>query len=151
MIPLCQDEGVGTIVWSPLARGRLARAWDDAKATARSGNDDFADMLYTQATADSDRGIIDAVGRVADGRGVSRAQVGLAWLRTKPAVTAPLVGASSTQQIDDAVMSLDVELTDDEIRVLEAPYTPRYDFQGVSDDNDLKAIMARLPQFTTAL
>ena len=150
MIPLCADEGVGTIVWSPLARGRLARAWDDAKATARSANDDFADMLYAQATADSDRAIIDAVGRVADARGVKRAQVALAWLRTKPVVTAPLVGASSTQQIDDAVMSLDIELTDDEVRTLESPYTPRYDFQGVSDDNDLQTIMARLPQFTTA-
>ena len=150
MIPLCLDEGVGTMVWSPLARGRLARAWDDAKATARSGNDDFADMLYPQATANSDRAIIDAVGRVADGRGVARAQVALAWLRTKPVVTAPLVGASSTQQIDEAVMSLDIELSDDEIRILEAPYTPRYDFQGISDDNELQAIMARLPQFTIA-
>jgi len=149
MIPLCLDEGIGTIVWSPLARGRLARAWDDARATARSGNDGFADMLYTQATADSDRAIIDAVGRVADTRGVKRAQVALAWLRTQPVVTAPLVGASSSQQIDDAVMSLDIALTDDEVRALEAPYTPQYDFQGISDDNELQAIMARLPQFTT--
>jgi hypothetical protein len=71
MIPLCLDEGVGTIVRSPLAQGRLARPWDDAKATARSGNDGFADMLYTPATADSDRAIIDAVGHIADARGVS--------------------------------------------------------------------------------
>jgi 1-deoxyxylulose-5-phosphate synthase len=149
MIPLCLDEGVGTIVWSPLARGRLARAWDDAKATARSGNDGFADMLYTQATADSDRAIIDAVGRVAKTRGVKRAQVALAWLRAQPVVTAPLVGASSTQQIDDAVMSLEIDLTDDEARALEAPYTPRHDFQGISDDRELQAIMARIPQFTT--
>jgi aryl-alcohol dehydrogenase-like predicted oxidoreductase len=149
MIPLCLDEGVGTIVWSPLARGRLARAWDDAKATARSGSDGFADMLYTQATADSDRAIIDAVGRVADTRGVKRAQVALAWLRTQPVVTAPLVGASSIQQIDDAVMSLDIDLTDDEARAVEAPYTPRHDFQGISDDTELHAIMARIPQFTT--
>jgi aryl-alcohol dehydrogenase-like predicted oxidoreductase len=148
MIPLCHDEGVGTIVWSPLARGRLARAWDDARATVRSTDDDFADMLYSEATADSDRAIIDTVGRVADARGVKRAQVALAWLRTKPVVTAPLVGASSTEQIDDAVISLDIELTDDEVRTLESPYTPRYDFQGVSDDNDLQAIMSRLPQFT---
>jgi 1-deoxyxylulose-5-phosphate synthase len=150
MIPLCLDEGVGTIVWSPLARGRLARGWDDAKTTARSGNDGFADMLYPQATADSDRAIIDAVGRVADTYGVTRAQVALAWLRTRPVVTAPLVGASSTQQIDDAVMSLDIELTSDDIRALEAPYTPRYDFQGISDDDELREIMARLPQFTIA-
>jgi aryl-alcohol dehydrogenase-like predicted oxidoreductase len=150
MIPLCLDEGIGTIVWSPLARGRLARAWDDAKATARSGNDGFADMLYTPLTGQSDRAIIDAVGAVAQARGIKRAQVALAWLRSKPVVTVPLVGASSAQQIDDAVASLDIDLSDDEIRALEAPYTPRHDFQGISDDDELQAIMTRLPQFTTA-
>lgn len=150
MIPLCLDEGVGTIVWSPLARGRLARAWDDAKATARSGNDGFADMLYTPVTETSDRAIVDAVGRVAEARGVPRAQIALAWLRSKPVVTAPLVGASSTRQIDDAVASLSIDLTDEEVRSLEAPYTPRYDFQGISDDTEMQAIMARLPQFTAA-
>jgi aryl-alcohol dehydrogenase-like predicted oxidoreductase len=150
MIPLCLDEGVGTIVWSPLARGRLARAWTDAKSTARSGNDGFADMLYTPLTEASDHEIVDAVGRIADARGVGRAQVALAWLHSKPVVTAPLVGASTTQQIDDAVASLAIRLSDEEIRALEAPYTPRHDFQGVSDDAEIQAIMARLPQFTTA-
>ncbi|MEY9964920.1 aryl-alcohol dehydrogenase-like predicted oxidoreductase [Streptacidiphilus sp. MAP12-16] len=150
MIPLCLDEGIGTIVWSPLGRGRLARAWDDAKGTPRSSNDGFADMLYTPLTEQSDRAIIDTVGRVAEARNVKRAQIALAWLRSKPVVTAPLVGASTVQQIDDAVASLDIELSDEEIRALEAPYTPRYDFQGISDDADLQAIMARLPQFTTA-
>ncbi|MFF3753415.1 aldo/keto reductase [Streptomyces sp. NPDC002018] len=150
MIPLCLDEGVGTIVWSPLARGRLARAWDDAKATARGADDGFADMLYTPLTEDSDRAVVDAVGRVAEGRGVSRAQVALAWLRGKAVVTAPLVGAGRPSHIDDAVSSLDIDLTEDEIRVLEAPYTPRHDFQGISDDRELRRVMARLPQFTTA-
>jgi 1-deoxyxylulose-5-phosphate synthase len=150
MIPLCLDEGIGTIVWSPLARGRLARAWDDAKATVRGGNDGFADMLYTPLTERSDHAIIDAVGAVAEARGVQRAQVALAWLRGKPVVTAPLVGASTAQQIDDAIASLDIELSEGETRALEAPYTPRYDFQGISDDADLQAVMARLPQFTTA-
>jgi aryl-alcohol dehydrogenase-like predicted oxidoreductase len=150
MIPLCLDEGVGTIVWSPLARGRLARAWTDAKSTARSSNDGFADMLYPPLTEASDHDIVDAVGRVADARGVGRAPVALAWLHGKPVVTAPLVGASTMQQIDDAVASLAIGLSDEEIRALEAPYTPRYDFQGVSDDADIQAIMARLPQFTTA-
>jgi aryl-alcohol dehydrogenase-like predicted oxidoreductase len=150
MIPLCLDEGIGAIAWSPLARGRLARAWDDAKATARSGNDAFADMLYTPLTKQSDHAIIDAVGVVAETRGVKRAQIALAWLRSKPVVTAPLVGASTIQQIDDATASIDIELGDEEIRALEAPYTPRNDFQGISDDADLQAIMARLPQFTTA-
>jgi aryl-alcohol dehydrogenase-like predicted oxidoreductase len=150
MIPLCLDEGVGTIVWSPLARGRLARAWADAKSTARSSNDGFADLLYTPLTEASDHEIIDAVGRIADARGVGRAQVALAWLHSKPVVTAPLVGASTTQQIDDAIASLAIRLSDEEIHALEAPYTPRHDFQGVSDDADIQAIMARLPQFTTA-
>jgi 1-deoxyxylulose-5-phosphate synthase len=134
----------------PLARGRLARAWDDAKATARGGSDGFADMLYTPLTEQSDKAIIGAVGAAAAARGVKRAQVALAWLRGKPVVTAPLVGASSIRQIDDAVASLDIELSDEEIHALEAPYTPRYDFQGMSDDADLHAVMARLPQFTTA-
>ena len=150
MIPLCLDEGVGTVVWSPLARGRLARGWTDAKSTARGSNDGFADMLYTPLTEASDHAIVDAVGRIADTRGIGRAQVALAWLHAKPVVTAPLVGASTTRQIDEAVASLAIELSDDEIRALEAPYTPRHDFQGISDDADLQAIMARLPQFTTA-
>jgi aryl-alcohol dehydrogenase-like predicted oxidoreductase len=151
MIPLCLDEGVGAIIWSPLARGRLARAWDDAKATARSSVDgDYADMLYTPFTEEADRAIVDAVGRVATARGLTRAQIALAWLHGKPVVTAPIVGAGTTQQIDDAVASLDVELTDEEVGVLEAPYTPRHDFQGISDEAVLQAIMARVPQFTTA-
>ncbi|OAT21390.1 putative oxidoreductase [Buttiauxella gaviniae ATCC 51604] len=147
MLPLCADEGVGTMVWSPLARGRLARGWDDAKTTERSGKDGFADMLYTQFTKESDRQIIDCVGGIAAARGVSRAQIALAWLRKNPVVTAPLVGASSIQQIDDALASLDITLTEDELMVLESPYTPRYDFQGISDEALLNSIMARIPGF----
>jgi aryl-alcohol dehydrogenase-like predicted oxidoreductase len=123
---------------------------DLGQAAARSGNDGFADMLYTPLTEQSDHAIVDAVGAVAEARGVKRAQVALAWLRGKPVVTAPLVGASTVRQIDDAVASLDIELSDEEIRALEAPYTPRHDFQGISDDADLQAVMARLPQFSTA-
>jgi 1-deoxyxylulose-5-phosphate synthase len=146
MIPLCLDEGVGTIIWSPLARGRLARAWDDAKSTARSATDGaYADQLYSPAEEASNRAIVDAVGRVANAHGVSRAQIALAWLRRRPVVTAPLVGAGSVRQIDDAVASLDVVLTDDEVRALEAPYTPRYDWQGISDEAELDAIRARVP------
>ena len=150
MIPLALDEGIGTIVWSPLARGRLARAWDDAKATARSGHDGFADLLYAPLTEQSDRAIVEAVGQVAEARGVKRAQVALAWLRSKPVVTAPLVGASSVQQIDDAVASLGITLSGEEISALEARYTPRHDFQGISEDAELQAIMDRIPQFATA-
>jgi aryl-alcohol dehydrogenase-like predicted oxidoreductase len=151
MLPLCAHEGVGTIVWSPLARGRLARPYDAAKAGARAETDGgYADLLYTPLTAGSDRAIIDAVGAIAAERGISRAQVALAWLRSKPVVTAPLVGASTTQQIDDAVASLGVALAADELDRLEAPYTPRADFQGISDDRELAAIAARVAQFTTA-
>jgi aryl-alcohol dehydrogenase-like predicted oxidoreductase len=146
MLPLCADEGVGTIVWSPLARGRLARAW--GQETQRSSSDGFADMLYA-ATADNDHKTVDAVGAIAENRGISRAQIALAWLRTNPVVVAPLVGASSTAQIDDAIASLQIELTDDEIHQLEHSYTPRYDMQGISDDAEMQQIMARLPQFTT--
>jgi aryl-alcohol dehydrogenase-like predicted oxidoreductase len=146
MIPLCIDEGVGTIVWSPLARGRLSRPWDDARATARSESDgDYADLLYTPAEEASNHAIIDAVGEVAAAHGVSRATIALAWLHRQPVVTAPLVGANTTQQIDDAIASLDVELTDEEVRSLNAPYTPRWDFQGVSDEATLQAIRERIP------
>jgi len=149
MLPLCADEGVGTIVWSPLARGRLARS--SRASTARSGSDPMAEMLYSTITADSDRAIIEAVDAVARARGVTRAQIALAWLRTKPVVTAPLVGASTTTQIDDAVASLEITLTADEIQRLEAPYTPRYDFQGISDDSVLREVIARVPQMSPAV
>lgn len=146
MIPLCLDEGVGTIVWSPLARGRLARSWDDARSTVRSETDGaYADLLYPPAQEESDRAIVDAVGRIAGARGVSRAQIALAWLRRQPVVTAPLVGASSVRQIDEAVSSLDLELTDEEVRALVAPYTPRHDWQGVSDEAEMEAIRQRVP------
>jgi 1-deoxyxylulose-5-phosphate synthase len=146
MFPLCLDEGVGTVVWSPLARGRLARGFDQAKAGARAETDGaYADLLYG-LTAESDREILEQVGAVADARGISRAQVALAWLMSKDVVSAPIVGASSTHQIDDAVAAIDVRLTDDEILALERPYTPRLDWTGVSDERELDAIRARIPQ-----
>lgn len=146
MIPLCLDEGVGTIIWSPLARGRLARAWDDAKSTNRASTDgDYADLLYSPADERSNRAIVDAVGHVAEAHGVSRAQIALAWLHHQPVVTAPLVGAGSVAQIDEAVASLRVELSSDDLRTLQAPYTPRFDWQGVSDEAEMDAIRARVP------
>jgi len=151
MIPLCLDEGVGTVVWSPLARGRLARAWGAAKSTERAATDGaFADLLYTKRTLDSDRAIIDTLGAIAARRGVSRAQIALAWLRSKPVVTAPLVGANTTAQIDDAVASLDIELGTDEIAALEQPYTPRDDYQGVSDEAEMQRIRSRIPGYIDA-
>ncbi|MGW1528380.1 aldo/keto reductase [Streptomyces sp. NPDC002159] len=148
MLPLCADEGVATMVWSPLARGRLARAADQANATERAATDGaYADMLYSKATADSDRAILDEVGVIAEAHGVTRAQVALAWLRSNPVVAAPIVGARTIQQIDDAVASLDLELTGDEARRLEAPYTPRYDLQGISDARELERIKASIPGY----
>jgi aryl-alcohol dehydrogenase-like predicted oxidoreductase len=144
MLPLCADEGVGTIVWSPLARGRLARSWNES--SARSATDgSYADMLYTNV--DSDRAIVDAVGEVAAAHGVSRAQIGLAWLRCNPVVVAPLVGANTIEQIDEAVASLDMALTNEEAARLQAPYTPRSDFQGISDEAELEKIRAQIPGY----
>jgi aryl-alcohol dehydrogenase-like predicted oxidoreductase len=148
MLPLCADQGVGTIVWSPLARGRLARPYQ--ASTARSEADPFAEMLYTPLTAESDRAIIDAVGAVAEARGVTRAQIALAWLRSNPVVAAPIVGASKASQIYEAVASLDITLSDEEIRRLEGPYTPRYDFQGFSNDAAIRGVASQIPQLSPA-
>ncbi|MER5876124.1 MULTISPECIES: aldo/keto reductase [unclassified Streptomyces] len=119
MLPLCADQGVGVLPWSPLARGRLTRDWDTA--TERSRNDDFGRKLYQEG----DREIVDAVARIAADRGVPRARVALAWLLGRNTVTAPIVGATKPSHIDDAVAALDVELTDKETEQLEQPYAPR--------------------------
>ena len=118
MLPLCADSGVGVIPWSPLARGRLAREWDEA--TERSGTDEFGKTLYVP----SDRTIVERVAEVAAEREVSRAQVALAWLLAKPVVTAPIVGATKLSHLDDAVAALDLALTDDDVARLEQPYAP---------------------------
>jgi 1-deoxyxylulose-5-phosphate synthase len=118
MLPLCAEEGIGVIPWSPLARGRLTRDWDDA--TERSRTDEFGRRLYR----DEDRAIVQAVANVADKHGASRAQVALAWLLSKPVVTAPIVGVTSTAQLDDVLGSLSVELSAEEIEQLEEPYEP---------------------------
>jgi 1-deoxyxylulose-5-phosphate synthase len=130
MLPLCADERVQTVVYSPLARGRLARPWGES--TARSEDEAPYAKLY-EATAESDQKIVEAVGRVAKERGVSRAQIALAWLRRNPVVAAPIVGALKTKHLDDAIAALSITLTDDEAVRLERPYTPRRDNQGVSD------------------
>jgi aryl-alcohol dehydrogenase-like predicted oxidoreductase len=151
MIPLCLDEGVGALIWSPLARGRLARPWEAAKSTARAETDGgYADLLYPAPTSDSDHAVIDAVGAVAAGRGATRAQIALAWLHHQPVVTAPLVGANTTAQIDGAVASLEIELTAEEIAALERPYTPRYDFQAISDEAELQKIRDQIPGYANA-
>jgi len=122
MYPLCIDSGIGVIPWSPLARGRLTRDWDDT--TARSDTDEFGKTLYTQ-TEESDRRIVRAVADIADLRGVSRAQVALAWVMHQPAVTAPIVGATKPHHLVDAVAAADLRLTPDELARLAAHYSPR--------------------------
>ena len=118
MLPLCADQGIGVIPWSPLARGRLTRDWD--ATTARSETDSFGQSLY----AAEDRQIVEQVARVAADRGVSRAQIALAWLISRPAVTAPIIGATRAQHLDDAIAALGVRLTPAEIDQLEKPYVP---------------------------
>ncbi|MET0930349.1 MAG: aldo/keto reductase [Aeromicrobium sp.] len=123
MHPFCLDEGIGVIPWSPLARGRLTRDWDDL-STSRSETDQVTKAYYGQAD-DSDRAIAAAVGSIAEARGVSRAQVALAWVRQQEVVTAPIVGATKQLHLDDAIASLDLTLDADELEALESPYVPR--------------------------
>jgi aryl-alcohol dehydrogenase-like predicted oxidoreductase len=118
MLPLCADEGIGAIPWSPLARGRLTRPWDEA--TERSETDQFGKSLYAEA----DRAVVERVAEVAAERGVPAAQVALAWVARNPVVTAPIVGATKPHHLDDAVASVDLELSAEEVIRLEEPYVP---------------------------
>jgi aryl-alcohol dehydrogenase-like predicted oxidoreductase len=122
MMGLCQSEGVAVIPWSPLARGRLTRAWK-AETTNRSETDAFGKTLYS-LTEDADRSVVDRLGEVAEKRGIPRAQVALAWLLSKPGVTSPIVGASKPHHLEDAVAALSVHLTPEEMTALEEPYVP---------------------------
>ena len=126
MIPLCVDQKVGLIPWSPLARGFLAgnrkQNEDKQKAeTSRARTDDFAHKMYY---AESDFKVLDRVTEVAEARGVKNAQVALAWMLTKPAVSAPILGASKAYQLDDALAAMELKLTEDEVKKLEEPYEP---------------------------
>ena len=122
MLKLCLDQGVGVIPWSPLARGRLARPWE-AEATTRSESDGYAKNLYTK-TAEADKLVVERLAKVAGERGVPMAQVALAWLLTKPAITAPIVGATKLHHLEDAVAAVGLKLTADEVKALEEPYVP---------------------------
>ena len=121
MLPLCAAEGIGVLPWSPLARGRLARAWGEQ--TDRMEKDEVSKKLY-EATNDADRRVVERVGEVAARRGVPRAQVALAWLLSKPVVTAPIIGASKPNHLEDAIAALTLKLTPEEIAALEEPYVP---------------------------
>ena len=119
MHPLCRDQGVGVIPWSPMARGRLAKLPEE-RTTTRSGTDEYAQRMYTEA----DDAVVRAVADVAKARGLPLAQVALAWMLQKDVVTAPIVGATKPGQVEDAVAAVDVRLSDEEIATLEAPYVP---------------------------
>jgi aryl-alcohol dehydrogenase (NADP+) len=123
MIPLCIDQGVGVIPWSPLARGFLAgnRTHDKSGETARAKSDDFAHMMYY---SEADFAVLTAVERLADERGVKPAQIALAWMLHKPGITAPIVGASKMYQLYEAIAATEITLTPDEIKRLEEPYLP---------------------------
>ncbi|WP_287028614.1 aldo/keto reductase [Pseudomonas sp. UBA6310] len=121
MLPLCRAEGIGVIPWSPMARGRLTRPWNETSERAES--DQFGKSLYAH-TAEADRKVIEAVAAVAAARGVPPAQVALAWVLAKPGVSAPIIGASKPQHLPDALAALQLTLSEEEIAQLEAPYVP---------------------------
>ncbi|HML82314.1 MAG TPA: aldo/keto reductase [Thiomonas arsenitoxydans] len=121
MLPLCRDQGVAVLPWSPLARGRLARPWGEL--TPRIASDAFGAKLFAR-TQDNDRDIVEALGKLAARRGVPRAQLALAWVLDTPGVTAPIIGASKPQHLLDAVAALSVSLSAEERAALEAPYQP---------------------------
>ncbi|WP_431320577.1 aldo/keto reductase [Rhizobium sp. YTU87027] len=123
MLPFCLDQKIAVIPWSPLARGRLTRDWDEK--TTRSETDEFGKTLYKQAE-DADRTIIGVVGKLAEKHGVSRAQIATAWILQKSAATAPIIGASKANHLTDAVASLAVKLTPDDVAALEEPYVPHH-------------------------
>jgi aryl-alcohol dehydrogenase-like predicted oxidoreductase len=123
MLRLCLSEGIGVTPWSPLARGRLARPWSDEPQTERSRTDNFAKILYDK-TAAIDRPVIDRVNEFARKRGVPPSQIALAWLLHKPVVTSPILGATKSHHLEDAIAALSVKLSDEEIGWLEEPYQP---------------------------
>jgi aryl-alcohol dehydrogenase-like predicted oxidoreductase len=123
MIPQCIDQGIGVLPWSPLARGLLAgtRTREGDRLTTRSRTDPFGDSLYTPEV---DFAVVDRVGEVAGERGVAQAQVALGWLLHKPGVTAPIVGATKLEHLEDALAAVELSLSEDEIARLEEPYVP---------------------------
>lgn len=122
MLPLCREEGIGVIPWSPLARGRLARPWQK-ETTKRSETDRFGNTMYSR-TEKADRAVVDCLTELAGKRGVSQAQLALAWMLHRSEITAPIVGASKPHHLDDAVAALSIRLTPEEILALEEPYVP---------------------------
>ena len=118
MLPLCADEGIGVIPWSPLARGRLTRDWDEQ--TERSGTDEFGKRLYH----DEDRTIVRRVAEIAAKRSASRAQVALSWLLSQTTVVSPIIGVTRPEQLSDLLGALSLDLSSEELEQLEEPYEP---------------------------
>jgi aryl-alcohol dehydrogenase-like predicted oxidoreductase len=118
---LCQEEGVGVIPWSPLARGRLTRPWEERQGTERAETDQFGKTLYNET---SDGQVAERVRQVAEARGVPMAQIALAWMLSKPYITAPIIGATKPHHLEDAGAALSLHLSPEEIAALEEPYIP---------------------------
>jgi aryl-alcohol dehydrogenase-like predicted oxidoreductase len=123
MLPLCKAEGIGVTPWSPLARGRLARPWSAEAPTDRAKTDQFGKNLYS-TTVDQDKPIIDRVNEFAKKRGVAPSHIAMAWLLHKPVVTSPIVGATKPHHLDDAIAALEVKLSEEDLKSLEAGYEP---------------------------
>ncbi len=123
MLPLCIEEGIGVIPWSPLARGRLTRPWEEQKDTLRAQTDSYGNTLY-EKTEEADKKVIDSVTEIANAKGVSQAQIALAWLLSKPAVSAPIVGATKLNHLEDSIAAVSLNLSDEEVQKLESPYIP---------------------------
>lgn len=123
MMPLCREEGIAVIPWSPLARGFLAgnRRRQDKGETDRAKSDEFAHMMYYQ---DADFAVVERASEIAQKRGVPNAQVALAWLLQQPGVTAPIVGASKPQHLEDAIAAVSLKLDETELKALAEPYVP---------------------------
>jgi aryl-alcohol dehydrogenase-like predicted oxidoreductase len=123
MLGLCADQGIGVIPWSPLARGRLARPWEEKSATSRAATDEMIPKLYAHTEA-ADHQVVERVAEIAAAGGVPMARIALAWLLSKPVVTAPIVGATKPHHLEDAIAALSIELSPEEIKALEEPYVP---------------------------
>jgi 1-deoxyxylulose-5-phosphate synthase len=123
MMPLCLDQQIGVIPWSPLARGRLTRPWSEKSATKRAGSDKFGNEMYA-ATENADRVVVDRVNEIAQAREIPPAQIALAWQFTKPYITAPIIGATKPHHLTDTVAALEVALSGSDIAKLEEPYVP---------------------------
>jgi len=122
MLPLCKDEGIAVIPWSPLARGRLTRPWQ-SEQTKRSETDRFGNSMYSR-TEEDDKRVVERLTGIAEKRGVPQAQIALAWLLSKPEITSPIVGATKPNHLEDAVATVSLKLTREEITALEEPYVP---------------------------